>query len=99
MKKGKYFIICLLLMSGCGYLQTVKPEQPLGAIADPNQIQAWVSGAIPDANEFQNMVNVAVATGETVQAVGVATANPSLVSIGLLIIGLAVILSKLYGRK
>jgi len=99
MQKRKYIIVGMVLLSGCGYLKTVTPQQPIGAIADPNQVQAWISGAIPDPNEFQDMINVAMGTGETLQAVGVATGNPSLVSIGLLIVALVVILSKLYGRK
>jgi len=76
--------VLLLLVGGCGAQMT--QENPFG-IADPNQVQMWISAA--------------VAAGQTSQALGLATGNPAMIGYGaaLVLIGGWITSNVLKGKK
>ena len=77
MKKGIVImgLLLCLLMVGCGGIDTVSPEQPLGAEFDPCEAREWI--------------RLGAAIGTTTTAAGVATGNPPIAGFGIVVAAIA----------
>lgn len=77
--------VLLLLFVGCGGLDTVTPQTPLGAGFDPNQARAF----------FEAGAQV----GQGVQTTGIVLGRPELIGLGIFITAIAGLGAKAFKRK